>query len=276
MAYGFCMSTFASGSKYPIENIEAGALLRELALPMPTVARLIGVPLNTCKAIASKAGWRKDAEHKAEAKRLQAYRLGSGAIPVARGNRCLLGASRFLRLEGEGIALVSPDDHKRIVKVFEGDEPHKSLILKELGWWDLRSSGEDVEAEVDSLQRAILTNVSATDITPSKSTTSDDPKKIAREHAEQAGRNALRFASEAPPPIKTWRDLEIAAKLAGVATSEGVKDQPLINIAMLNDPTRFGKPLSQKPVRQADDETLQDVEAQELTAEESLACEANT
>lgn len=246
-----------------------------MGLPMPTVARLIGVPLNTCKAIASKTGWRKDAEHKAEAERLKQYRLGSGAVPVATGNRCAAGAARFLRVAGEPVALVAPDDMKTIAGVFDGDEEHKSLILKELGLWEIVSSGEEVEANADSLQSAIVATISATDVTPSKSTSSEDPKQLARNHAEKAGRNALRVASEAPPPIKTWRDLEIAAKLAGVATEQGTKDQPLINIAMLNDPGKFGNPLSQKPVRAEKGETLQEPETQRVTEKATKACEAN-
>jgi len=269
------MATFQNGGKYPPENLEAGAKLREMGLPMPTVARLIGVPLNTCKAIASKTGWRKDAEHKAEAERLKAYRLGSGAVPIATGNRCASGAARFLRVAGEKLALVSPDDFRTIAKIFDGEEEHKSLILKELGLWELESSGEEVEANADLLQSAAVATVSATDVTPSKSTSSEDPKKQARSHAEKAGRNALRVASEAPPPIKTWRDLEIAAKLAGVATDQGTKDQPLINIAMLNDPSKFGNPASQKPVRTAKDKTLQAPETQRVTEKETKACEAN-
>lgn len=255
-------------SKYPPENIAAGAKLRELALPMPTVARLVGVPLNTLKAIASKAGWRKDSEHKAEAERLKAYRLGSGAVPIATGNRCLLGAGRFLHVAGEKFALVQPDDFKTIAKVFDGQEDHKSLILKELGLWDLESSGEAFEAEVDSLQRQILSGVVATAVTASKPTSSEDPKKLARRNAETAGRNALRVASEAPPPIKTWRDLEIAAKLAGVATDQGVKDQPLINIGLLNDPTKIGKPLNQKTVRQGKAEKAQVLDSQDVATRE--------
>ena len=262
-------------SKYPLENFEAGAMLRELAVPLATVARLIGIPIGTVKSKATYQGWRKDLQHKAEAKRLQRYTLGgSGAVPVPTGCRCSAGAARFLRLQRCKIALVSPADFKTIVGIIDGQEDHKSLILKELGLWDLESSGVDVEANADLLQGKVSATISATSVTTSITATSDDPIKVARDHAEKAGRNALRVASESPPPIKTWRDLEIASKLAGVATDQGVKAQPLINIKLLNDPADFGKPVDQHTVSKVADEKTQAVEVEVVTDSGDAASQA--
>ena len=84
----------------------------------------------------------------------------------------------------------------------------------------------------------------ATPAAPTAASIAADPKSAARKHAENAGRAAL--------------------KLAGVAGTEGTKDQPLINISLLNDPAAFAKPVRQTSVRQADEDSLELVEAEEF------------
>ncbi len=236
-----------------------------MGTPFNTTASLVGIPRNTLKAQAHREGWPKDADHLETAERLKAGpALPCGAVPVATDGPGLAAAG-ILRSQNVAIAMVAPEVYRDLMERSAGERVCNPLILKELGVEDRESSGEELAETVGCERERIMRQVYvATPAAPTAASIAADPKSAARKHAENAGRAALKLAAKSPPPIKTWRDLEIAAKLAGVAGTEGTKDQPLINISLLNDPAAFAKPVRQTSVRQADEDSLELVEAEEF------------
>lgn len=238
-------------SRHARDRYNAARDLRELGLAFPAIAPLVGIPAGTLKPLASREGWTGEESREELLQACNPLRLPGGSVPVPR-SRLGLGAARLLVERGETVALLDLKDWRTVERVLQGPEDNKALVLKDMGLADLRSSGEEIEAAVDCERNAILAGIASDVASPSISSGSEQPattgKATARRHAEDAGRAALKAAAKAPPPIKTWRDLEIAARLAGVATAEGTKDQPLINIALLNNPGEFAKVASRKTV----------------------------